>query len=347
MTIGDAFKRIANGIGLPIVGFQIKMHDAFDDEFAMECIDDFPNTKWILLPFFILVVDTSVRAELVISPQDVPPARINLLMDGNPFELDATVTINNASTFGGKFYGAPVGPVTVAENGNLNFSNNGFFFPFGFTETNNVNYTARIAPLWDDVLLFQPFNNRVIEHSVPGSYLAVTWENVLLFNDSLDNPLPQQSFQVLWFEAPTNIGGFNFFADDIVFGYRGSVPGANSFGDIEGTVGITNGAGLFTPLPGDTPTLAEPNGDGYINYFDGQNNLLAWESDTFLLFRPKSDPTTGYTASKERFLTAVPEPTTGLCMLALLVGWVGLHRRRIIDLKNRPLNRLRRRNGSR
>jgi hypothetical protein len=271
-----------------------------------------------------------------------PPVKVDppqLLLDGEPFDSDSTVSINKGSTFTGKFYGSSVGPISVAENGNLNFSNNGSFFPTGLSDTANSNYSARIAPLWDDFLMYQPSSNRVIEQSVPGSYLAVTWENMMLFNDTFTNPIPRQTFQVVWFEAPTPIRGYNFLAHDILFGYRGSNPQTNSFGSIECSVGITNGAGLYTALPGDN------NGDGYIEYFNGQNALLAWEPDTFLLFRPKSDPSMGYDASKESFLTPVPEPGSGFCVLSILASWCGFRRRRVSNQKGHSSQRMRRRIG--
>jgi hypothetical protein len=267
---------------------------------------------------YLFLTVPSVLAELIVDPASLPSSSVFTLMDGDPPDDDGTVLINTSGTFQGKFFGTSVGPISVAENGNLNFSANGDFFPTGFTAADTV---ARIAPLWDDVLLFQPFINRIVSHSVLGSYLAVTWESVLLFNNSLENPLPLLSFQVLWFEFATTLQGFQFQADDIAFGYRSSVAGTNSFGNVFGTVGINSGTGAFTPLPGD------PDGDGYI--VSSQTDLLAWESDTFLLFRPTSDPTMGYNASKENLdVASVPEPTTSLCLLALLAKW-GWRRRNV------------------
>jgi hypothetical protein len=276
---------------------------------------------WWLGCLLIFATRGTAWADLIVAPSSG-----SVLMDGDPFDLDGTAPLNSGGSFQGKFYGASVGTIDVAENGNINFTNSGSYFPHGLTDNSNPDFTARIAPLWDDVLLFQPFNNRVIEHSVAGNYLAVTWENVLLFNDSLVNPLPQQSFQVLWFEADTNIRGFQFLANDIAFGYQGGVPGTNSFGNLYATVGVANGLGLFTPLPGDDPIGMFPEGDGYIESNAGQAGLLAWEPDTFMLFRPMSIPNQGYIASKQTFpLTPIPEPNS---LIFVAIGLILTRRRK-------------------
>jgi len=230
------------------------------------------------------------------------------LLDGGQ-GLEPISIVNSSSTFGGLFFGALVGPITVSENGNLNFSSNRDFFP---TALGNPG-VARIAPLWDDITLFNGANNSVIDHSLTGQYVGVTWSNVRLDNETIGDELvpdTDRSFQVLWFEAPTTIKDVNFNANEIVFSYVAHQAGTSNFGPIFATTGITDGVSRFTPLPGDK--------DGYITA--NQSSLLAWESNSYLIFRPVvSNNLTTYEASKE-FVTAVPEPATITLLSAILCG---------------------------
>jgi hypothetical protein len=238
----------------------------------------------------------STRADLVLRDY---ASFGRVLIDGNPLEDDTVVTINDLSTFTGQFYGRTVGPVRVAENGNLNFTDDpasSSFSPTGFSHLGQI---ARIAPLWDDFLLYNGSSNAVIDSSVTGQFLAVTWKDVLLFNDTPE-PNLIQTFQVVWFEKATTVEGFQFEANDIAFGYQGSPPNSNNFGNLNAVVGITDDAGRkYAALPGTF--------DGVIQSPD----LLAWQENQFLLFRPLSDPTQGYSASMEFFSNSVvPEPSS-------------------------------------
>ena len=250
-------------------------------------------------------VGKAVHAELIVDPTGG-----TILMHGE-HDLDPVVTINSSGTFGGLFYGQSVGPIAVSENGNLNFSANASFFPSPLNQFPGV---ARIAPLWDDVVLADGANNQVIDHSVAGQYLGITWKNVRLSNETdISQLLPDtdRSFQALWFEAPTTIKGVVFNPNEIAFSYVGHVAGTSDFGPIFASVGITNGANRSTPLPGDA--------DGYIT--ENQSTLLAWEPGSYLIFRPViSDNATIYEARKE-FVTAVPEPSTIGVLSAVLCGF--------------------------
>jgi len=229
------------------------------------------------------------------------------------YNFDPVMQINTGSTFKGKFYGRAVGPVFVSENGNLLFSSPADFFPVGLNEVRG----SIIAPLWDDFLVLPGANNAVIDHSVGGQYLGLTWSNVRLeLETSFDPDAPvsfpdtTRSAQVLWFEAATTIRGVTFEPDDIVFSYVGHVVGTADFGlQLFATIGIADSSTSFTPLPGDM--------DGSITA--GESGLLAWESNSYLLFRPEilQAGGTGYVASKNYF-TAVPEPSAGL-----MLGFVG------------------------
>ena len=242
---------------------------------------------------------------------------------------DATLTTNTAGTFGGLFYGNPVSTIHVAENGNLNFSGDGSFFPTS-PLTPSV---LRIAPLWDDVILLEDFNSRIVDYSQPGEYLAISWENVLMHLNSQVAPVPRTSFQAVWFEQDTVLRGYSFLKDDIAFGYEGAGAFKNRFGNLDSLVGVTNGSTDFSPLPNSMDGHIVTNNsmitdDAQIATSSLLSNLLAWEDRSFLLFRPKADPSTGYVSSKEFFPVAVPEPTTTVVMAFGLLGYVQWTRRR-------------------
>jgi hypothetical protein len=266
------------------------------------------------LVFVVAISPTAaLRAELLMEPLGV------VLLDGNQGS-EAAVAINPSSTFGGLFYGNPVGAIHVAEDGHIYFDQPTQFpmFPTGLNDAE----VALIAPLWDDFLMLPGAalppsapTNQVINHSVPGQYIGVTWQNVRLFNETVATtpttpglfPSTSRSFQVLWFEAPTTIRGVPFQANEIVFSYVAHQPGTSNFGPLFATIGIADGSGRFTPLPQD--------GDGYIESLSGGLNAndpsrqLAWEPGSFLRFRPElQGGAVQYVATKE-FVTAVPEPS--------------------------------------
>ncbi len=263
---------------------------------------------------WVIDIILPANAALLISPSGGTPLFVNA-----DFDSDGTIDIKPAG-FGGQFYGQSVGAIFVTENGNLNFSNNGGYFPLPWTGPSG---TARIAPLWDDVALLSMTDNAVINHSLPGKYLAVTWQNVRILNDLPDiGPFPpsDRSFQVVWFEQDSVIKGAAFKKDDIVFTYVGRQAGTTDFGNINAVVGVTNGT-AFTPLPGDA--------DGFVQ--SGQTDLLAWEHNTYLRFRPTVDGANGfgYDAAKLQ-LTAVPEPSIVVVasLATAIVGFRSVRRRR-------------------
>jgi PEP-CTERM motif len=302
--------------------------------------------------FLALVLCDVATAELVFEKgggstlQSVP-------VGGSFIDDDATHAINLGpaynlgAPFGGKFYGQPVSIIGnptstlyVAENGNLNFSNDGSFFPTSPLSP----IVPRIAPLWDDVLLLEGFNSRIVNYSMPGKYLAVGWENVLMHLNSGIVPAPRTSFQAVWFEADTVLRGYSFLKDDIIFGYEGAGAFQNRFGNLDSLVGVTDGPANFSPLPGSinghimTDHGSSPMDDAQIANSALLSNLLAWEDRSFLLFRPKADPTQGYDSSKEFFPAAVPEPTTTVVMAFGLLSYTQWRRRRKPMQRRRPIS---------
>lgn len=286
-----------------------------------------------LLVFVVTIPAAALRAELLVEPLGV------VLLDGNQGS-EAAVAINPSSTFGGLFYGNPVGAIHVAEDGHIYFdqSSPNPWFPTGL----DISDVALIAPLWDDFFMMPGADipasdptNQVINHSVPGQYIGVTWQNVRLFNETVATtpttpglfPSTGRSFQVLWFEAPTTIRDMPFQANDIVFSYVAHQPGTSDFGPLFATIGIADGSGRFTPLPRDD--------NGYIESLSGGLNandpsrLLAWEPGSFLRFRPElQGGAVQYVATKE-FVTAVPEPSIVAfgCAAMAGVGFANMRKR--------------------
>ncbi len=228
--------------------------------------------------------------------------------------------------FSGKFYGQSRTSFNVSENGNINFANNPNFFSdrLDSPATQNQFPGGLIAPLWDDVLLVTGNTNAVLEHSVPGDFLAVTWKNVRLAFDSPRGTQAfetQRSMQVVWFERDMKYRGFDFLKDDLAFSYVPYQDTDPKFGEIAATVGVADGGSRYTALP---PNVI--GGDDTGGFIDNSGtNRLALSQNSFLLFRPQYDPftnnVTGYVSSLE-FVTAIPEPNAillcGFTMITML-----------------------------
>lgn len=269
---------------------------------------------------FCFLAGNVSQAELLIYPTNGTQLWTGSLgLHGELIE-DPVFPINASGAFKGKLFGAEAGPVTVSENGHLNFDGNRGFFPDALNQMPRM-----IAPLFDDFLFLPGADNAVIDHSVVNQYLAITWQNVRLFNETFfspdfpaDFPATQRSAQVVWFEAPTEIKGVQFQADEIVFSYVGHQPGTSDFGDLFAAVGLSAGdsAGTtrFSPLPG--------KDDGFITA--DESNLLAWEDGSYLIFRPSGD---SYVVQKE-FIAAVPEPSSFGLVALVMIGAGGRYWRR-------------------
>lgn len=258
---------------------------------------------WVgLVSILHLLFMPPLSAGLIVNPSGF------VLFDGAiPAEEDTAKLVTGLNF---RFYGIDRSHIWVSENGNLNFSADGSFFP---TELGAPSQ-ARIAPLWDDFLLLQgtvPVNNRVLVDHQSGRWLAVTWENVRLFLETAAGapfPATTRSAQAVIFESDQLIQGFQFRRNDIAFGHRPHVLGTSDFGwALESTVGIDAGNGGFSAIPGTSAGRITANND----------DLLAWESGSFILFRPSDSLITGYDASKLFFV--VPEPSTASLVIVVLV----------------------------
>jgi len=220
-----------------------------------------------------------------------------------PFPTDPLSRV----AFSGKFYNDNVTNLWISDNGNLNFDGtSGGFFSVPFTTS-----TRLVAPFWDDFIFLE--GSQIINHSLPGSYLAVTWKDAFLFNDAdligavttqSELDMLRRTTQVVWFERDMSLRGFDFKKDDIAFGYSGFDGGS-----IDATIGVSQSNSVFTGIPGGI--------NGSISSSD-PNNLIPWGENEFLLFRPDTGGLS-YTASTGQ-LTAVPEPSS----LFMAVSWIAL-----------------------
>jgi len=260
----------------------------------------------------------------------VPPLNATVLMSESGLQntsIDQVVVLQKP-TFAGSFYGQARKTIYVSENGSINFPNNvsnnpNFLLP---TRMDSSTIQAKfdsglIAPFWDDVLLVTGNSNAVLDHSVSGDFLAITWRNVRLAFDSpsgseaVETP---RSFQAVWFERNMNFRGFDFMKDDLAFSYVAHQTNDPKFGDIAATIGVADGGNRYTALP---PSVPDDDTGGYIE--NAGTNRLALADNSFLLFRPQYDPmtsvVTGYISSLE-FVSAVPEPSAVLiCGFAMIV----------------------------
>jgi len=268
----------------------------------------------------LLLIPQISRAELVLDPT------LGMVIGTGPASPgdDFSVLLPDTATFGGRFFGQSVtGPIYAVDNGNINFTSDTLFFP------NSNNSVARISPLWDDFLFDATTNNRLIYQRQMGNYLAVTWQNVRLSNetDFLSGVFPDtdRALQAVWFEADTAIRGYDFTKDDIVFSYIAHQSGTNNFGPIAGRVSLDRGDGPSTAILPETI-------NGSVSQADGER--FPWRENEFLLFR-WNDSSSSYSVSTESF-TAVPEPSSAFALIVLstLGGWLGRRRRKCIQVKS-------------
>lgn len=220
-----------------------------------------------------------------------PPASAGYLIDptggtvlwGDSTDVD-DITQNRALGFTFNFFGTPRSAVDVSTNGNLNFSS----FD-GYTNTGFPYSVAMIAPLWDDLYIFQGSGQKITEKSVAGQYYSVTWDV-----SQFSNTVPRYQFQVVLFGGTTSINGTTYLPDDIVFAYQRVDA---DFRNGDATVGLNKGDRTFATLPDFEST------GGLLG--EAQAGLLPTASQMLLLARPDGSGDYG-----GDFVTAVPEPST-------------------------------------
>jgi outer membrane autotransporter protein len=199
-------------------------------------------------------------------------AHASLLLDptgGTVLFSDATSHDDNVISgrslgFTGTFFGITNTTVDVSTNGNLNFSGDTSFSNGAFPDS-----PARIAPLWDDLIINTGDGASIIEKVSPGKFYSVTWKNIENFGSSVT----RQTFQAVWFGAPTVIHGFTFKLDDIAFSYAAPVQPVNG----NATVGVNKGDGVLSAVaPGTIGGLID----------NVTRALLPAAQGGFILFRP-------------------------------------------------------------
>ena len=226
-------------------------------------------------------------------------ARADYLIDpaGGTVIIDDAITQDDVARTGrslgftGRFFGDERTTVDISTNGNLNFEGDTGFvsdpFPLG---------AARIAVLWDDLIVRQGSGQRVVEKRDPGVSYTVTWEV-----SQLADPGLVERFQVTWFGSTFHSGALVFQPDDLVFSYQTITT---PFDSGDATVGLNRDFDLFVSLPGDA--------DAQIA--DASASLLPLASQV-VLFRP--DGFGSYNAS----IVTIPEPTSLLLLTLGLAIW--------------------------
>ena len=216
-------------------------------------------------------------------------------------EWDDEVASVATSVFGG----SPA-TVSVAVNGNLNFSDAG-----NFHNTSLPGVVQRISPLWTDLFLYAGHGGSIVSYDSPGAYLAVNWNGL---NSVLQAPgAPTATFQAVIFGGNFSVNGASFAFGDIVFSYDSvGIPldSGNPFG---ATVGINVGDGTYSPVPGTT--------DGLVS--NAAKGALLPTDNHYILFHPNASG--GYVASVQT--TAVPEPAEYAAVAGLALVAFGAWRR--------------------
>jgi hypothetical protein len=274
----------------------------------------------------VLCVGRSALADFLI----VPPLDATVLIteSGPPNAAIDKIIVLDKPAFTGKFYGQSRTQFHVSENGNINFANNPSFFTDRLDSAPNQSAFSGglIAPFWDDFLLVTGLTNAVLDHSVSGDYLAVSWRNVRSFWDAPSGSTATEStrgVQVVWFERSMNYRGFEFMKDDLAFSYVAHQQSDPKFGDyFEATVGVADGGSRYTALPPSTPGGNDTGGAILV----ADTNRLALVDNSFLLFRPQyaqNGDVTNYISSLE-FVTAIPEPNASVLVgVGIVVAMFG------------------------
>lgn len=252
-----------------------------------------------LSALFVGLGGTAAQADFVVDPT----GGTNLFSTLSTHD-DETTHVANIG-FSLNYFGTSSTAIDVSTNGNINFSAN-----TAFSDVALPTSVARIAPLWDDLVMSSGGSQSITSKSSAGLYYAVTW-NVGTFGSATNI----SQFQAVLFGGDVVLDNFQFHANDIAFAYQAV---ATPFRDNDATVGLDKGDSVhFSPLPGTT--------NGAVS--NSLVNLLPTATGSFVLFRPNID-TGGYDASVQQASAGVPEPSTWLLSGIVAAGGLGYARRR-------------------
>lgn len=192
--------------------------------------------------------------------------------------------------------------VTISVNGNLFFgagdnNDNAFLTPLG---TDGVD---RVAPMWADYKLSA--EGQIIE-TVHADYYAVSWLNL----EDQFGAAGTASFQVIFIEADTTLGGAQFGSGDIIFSY-GEISLYSAIPEV--IVGLGDMFGQSADLN---------NFQGWLSY--GYSNDFPVGENQYMLFRPNGSD--NYDVTVEN---VIPEPTTYAAITAVATLALVLWRRRV------------------
>ena len=271
---------------------------------------------------------SGVYAAVILSPTS---GNSQVLFDGPAeiidYNLPWSTNVNLRTNFNGRLFGKSVGDLGgdlyATSLGNVNFT--------GDLSYNTTSGSYRIAPLWDDYVYFPNSvladarlpTNRILFHDSPGSYIGVTWQNVVLYLEAVENwPITDRTVQMLWFEGDTVLNGFQFHRDDIAFSYIANEAGTNKFGPMLSLIGLDSA--------NEGRALADPKrSDGSMYFREIDGDKMPWQAGQFFLFRPTSPGASTYSVTLQPIPDPpqVPLPGTGIIFTGL--GLVVLVRKRI------------------
>ncbi len=209
------------------------------------------------IALFFLLYAPSLNGALLVDPSD---GTVTVLYSDSG-NHDDQVTTGRSLGFTGAFFGDTKTTVDVSTNGNLNFSGNS-----DPTTTALPNATASISPFWADLAIEIGDGASIIESVSPGSYYALTWDDVQFPADDT----ARMTCQVVWFGSTATVGGCTFQANDIVFSYdKTAIMNFDTFRDP--IAGLNKGDSTnFASIPGTA---------------DGSVTSLSLLPDSFIVFR--------------------------------------------------------------
>lgn len=252
----------------------------------------------------LFVSYASLKSLIVLGVGFASPASAALLLDHSGGAVLGSASFGDsnkddglgqsAESFDAPFFGAPLANPfpQISFNGHIYFGNGdgeGDYaaVPFGTSPV------IRISPMWTDLAIGA--TSQVVQTVGSASaYNAITWVNM---EGGVGNEGFLATFQAIYFNTATTIGGLSFVAGDIVFSY-GDLENFQTPADV--MIGLDGGDEGFATLPGYEMTEGWASYGGYGDFPVGENE--------YVRFRPNGN---GYDVT----IQAIPEPS-GVMLLA-------------------------------